>query len=523
MLGNGPIAIVGAGFGGLAAALRLAAAGREAMVLERHDWLGGKARGMPTVAGPAPAGPTVMTMREVFDDLFAAAGARLEDHVRLRTEPILARHHWPDGSTLDLFPDAAANAAAIRAFAGPRAAAEFAAFAADARRLFEAFRAPVMEAPAPRLLPVARRIARAPGLLLAMRPGLSLAAALARRFSDPRLRQLFGRYATYVGGSPYRTPALLSLVWEAEARGVWAPEGGMAGLAAALARLAEARGVAFRTGAEVAEIEIASGRAAGLRLASGERIAAGAVLFNGDPAALRRGLLGEAARGAVGRAAVEPRSLSAQVWSFAAIPSGPALAHHNVFFCEDPAQEFGPIEAGRAPEAATAYLCAADRAGGAAAPSGPERFEIIVNAPPAAEGAPAPAPEGERERCAALAFGALRRSGLTFSPEPGRSSLTTPADFAALFPGSDGSLYGRSPHGTMAAFARPRAETRIPGLYLAGGGAHPGAGVPMAALSGRHAAAAILSARISTSTSRPTATPGGISTGFPKTGAAPSR
>ena len=88
--------------------------------------------------------------------------------------------------------------------------------------------------------------------------------------------------------------------------------------------------------------------------------------------------------------------------------------------------------------------------------------------------------------------------GLTFSPLPGRETLTTPHDFAALFPGSQGALYGRSPHGLMAPFRRPRARTTLPGLYLAGGGVHPGPGMPMAALSGRHAAAAILADLAST-------------------------
>ena len=88
--------------------------------------------------------------------------------------------------------------------------------------------------------------------------------------------------------------------------------------------------------------------------------------------------------------------------------------------------------------------------------------------------------------------------GLTFSNLPARPSLTTPEDFARLFPGSDGALYGRSPHGLMAPFRRPRARTTLPGLYLAGGGVHPGPGMPMAALSGRHAAAAILADLAST-------------------------
>jgi 1-hydroxycarotenoid 3,4-desaturase len=241
------------------------------------------------------------------------------------------------------------------------------------------------------------------------------------------------------------------------------------------------------------------------------------VVFNGDPAALVEGRLGDAARGAVPRRAVAPRSLSAWVWAFAARPSGPALVHHNVFFGADPDAEFGPIRAGRMPVDPTLYLCAQDRGGGAT-PRGPERFEIIMNGAPLGDG-----PIEEAQTCRRTTFATLARFGLTFDPTPETAALTTPAGFERLFPGSRGSLYGLSPEGATAAFRRPTAATRLPGLWLAGGGAHPGAGVPMATLSGMRAAEAILSARASTSPSARTATPGGTSTGSATTAAAPSR
>jgi 1-hydroxycarotenoid 3,4-desaturase len=289
---------------------------------------------------------------------------------------------------------------------------------------------------------------------------------------------------------------VLGLIWHAEASGVWAVKGGMHALARAIARLAEDRGAVFRYGAHVDRIEVQGGRVAAAHLADGTRIPAGEIVFNGDPRALYTGALGSAVRGAVPRPAVEPRSLSACVWSFAAEPSGPALSHHNVFFAGNPRAEFGPIAAGRLPEDPTLYVCAQDR-GGDLVPEGPERFEIIMNAP-----AGLPETEEERERCRTLTFETLAGFGLHFDPTPPVSALTTPAGFDSLFPASQGSLYGRSPHGLMAPFQRPKAETRVPGLYLAGGGAHPGAGVPMATLSGKHAAAAILTGRTSTSTFR---------------------
>lgn len=183
--------------------------------------------------------------------------------------------------------------------------------------------------------------------------------------------------------------------------------------------------------------------------------------------------------------------------------------HHNVFFCDDPHTEFDPIAGGRMPEDGTLYICAQDR-GSAKMPQGLERFEIIMNGPPVADGAEAT--DEEKETCRTRTFETLARFGLTFDPTPTTEWLTTPRRFAKLFPASEGSLYGRSPHGLTASLKKPTARTRVVGLYLAGGGTHPGAGIPMATLSGRHAAEAILTDLASTSTSRPTVMPGGMST-----------
>jgi len=499
--------IVGAGVAGLACAARLAHAGLGVTVLERHAHLGGKMRTLPSAAGPVAAGPTVLTMRHVFDALFEACGARLEERVTLIRQPLLARHFWPFGGRLDLHDDADRNAEAIREFAGARAARQFRAFDARARALFDGFDAPMMQAPEPRQAAVAAHVMANPRLLRHMAPHQSLDGLLARTFDDPRLAQLFGRYATYVGGMPGGVPALLALIWRAESAGVWTVEGGMHRLAEAMADLARSKGAVIETGAHVARIETRSGAVTGVALADGRRLGCDRVVFNGDPRALSAGALGQGCATVAPITRRTPRSLSAEVWAFAAQPEGVDLAHHNVFFRADPDPEFAAIARGETAPDPTLYVCAMDRGTGLP-PAPPERFEIIANAPPlAAETDP-----GETPRCPTRIFPTLARFGLRFSPEPARESLTTPAQFAQLFPGSLGALYGQSPHGTMAAFQRPTARTRVSGLYLAGGGVHPGAGVPMATLSARHAAEAILSDRISTSTFRPTATHGGIST-----------
>jgi 1-hydroxycarotenoid 3,4-desaturase len=511
------IVVIGAGMGGLAAAAKLAHAGCAVTVIETQSYPGGKMRTVDSPAGPVDAGPTVMTMRHVFDALFGDCGERLEDHVTLHREHLLARHYWPDGATLDLFDDPERSAEAVRAFAGARGEADFRAFSRRAARLYAAFEGPMMLAPEPKLGAMTAHVLKDPGLVPVMAPLSTLASSLRRQFTDPRLRQLFGRYATYVGGSPFASPAVLALIWSAEEKGVWRVEGGMHRLAHALAGLGERQGVRFRFGARATRVERQSGAVTAVQLQDGERIPCDRVVFNGDPRALIEGLLGEGMRGAVPDTAVRPRSLSARVWTFASKPSRADLALHNVFFGADPRAEFGPIADGQSPEDPTLYICAQDRGAGLTPPE-LERFEIIENAPPL----PHAAPE-ETETCRTRTFQALDRFGLRFSPAPPDAALTTPAGFEALFPASRGSLYGRSPSGMMAAFQRPTARTAVPGLYLAGGGAHPGAGVPMATLSGRHAAEAILTDLASTSRSRRTATPGGTSTASAMTAAAPSR
>lgn len=492
------VVVIGSGMGGLAAAIRLAVSGQRVTLIETAAGPGGKMRTLPSDAGPVDAGPTVLTLRGVFDNIFALAGERLEDHLTLLRQPLLARHWWPDGSRLDLFSDIDASSAAIAAFAGRGESTGFRRFHAATAALYAAFEAPVMLAPRPDVTAILKAAMTSPRLWPALLPGVSLDRFVGRYFRDPRLRQLFGRYATYVGGRPSHSPAVLALIWQAEARGVWAVQGGMHQLAKALAGLAERQGVTLCYNAKVSQILQQGGRVSGVQLADGHTIACNHVVFNGDPAALTGGLLGDAPKQALPRAATIPRSLSAQVWSFAAEPDGPVAAdlmHHNVFFASDPAMEFGPIGKGQLPIEPTIYLCAEDRAG-KTLPTGKERLEIILNAPALSQGR-AQIPE-EALLCRTKTLHLLGRIGLTFKTEPDISALTTPRHLAQLFPGSQGSIYGRSPEGVMASFQRTTARSSLPGLYLAGGGCHPGAGVPMAALSGIQAASALLADRVST-------------------------
>ncbi len=510
--------VIGAGIAGLAAALRLAHAGRDVTVVEQQSTPGGKMRTVPSVAGPVDAGPTVLTMRPVFEELFASVGEALSDHVTLTPLNTLARHHWDDGTALDLMANEEESRANIACVFGSKSARDYERFARRTRRLFEAFDAPMMQTATPSHLRLTGTVLTRPHLIRDMAPHKSLMQHCKDSFSEPKLAQLFARYATYVGGLPTHSPALLSLIAHSEARGVWSVKGGMHKLAAAIAHLAAKRGAQFQYSTKVQEIEIQNGQVRGLHTSRGA-MAANTILFNGDPRALERGLLGRRAQSSVPRHSVEERSLSAWVHAFAATPQGTNLAYHTVFFGNDPDAEWQALSSGQTPKDATLYVCAQDRASPDRRP-GPERFEIILNGPPLSAGPDQPE---DIDACQTQVFSRLADFNLTFDRPAGPTSLTTPQSFAKMFPGSAGSLYGRSPHGMTAGLKRPTARTKIVGLYLCGGGAHPGAGVPMATLSARHAVEAILADQTLTSRSRQMATPGGTSTASATMANAPSQ
>lgn len=507
------VVVIGAGVGGLVAALELAAKGLDVVVVERADGPGGKMREAAVGAARLDAGPTVFTMRWVFEEVFAGVGEVLAEHVTLRPAGILARHAWGDGTRLDLFADVDRSADAIGALAGAAEARGYRAFCDQARHTYETFEKSFICSQRPSPLSLARG-AGPRGIvgLWRAQPFATLWDALGRYFRDPRLRQLFGRYATYCGSSPFLASATLMLVAHVEREGVWLVEGGMHRVAAALERLAAARGARFRYGAEAANVVVTGGRAAGVRLATGERLDAEAVVVNADAGAVAGGLLGSVAGVAVPPAPSSQRSLSAVTWALLAEAEGFPLVRHTVFFGPDYAGEFDAIFGrGSLPAAPTVYVCAQDRgAEDGAAPGGPERLLCLVNAPPTGDARTLD--PTEISQCEERTFGFLERCGLRLRRSPEATVVTTPAAWEHRFPGTGGALYGPASHGWAASFRRPGARTSLPGLYLAGGSVHPGPGVPMAAMSGRLAAASLLSDLASTRRSRGMATLGGMLT-----------
>jgi len=519
---KGHVVVVGAGIGGLVSAVLLAARGFAVTVVEKEAGPGGKVRRVMVDGQPVDAGPTVFTLRDVFEDIFAAAGAELSDHVVLRAPAVLARHAWNADAHLDLHADPAASEAAIGDFAGAAAARGYRAFRAEARRIHGILDNTMMRAGKVSWpLPLMWRIGLLRmGDLAAIRPYESLWKVLGEHFADPRLRQLFGRYSTYCGSSPFETPATLMLVAHVEAMGVWLIDGGMSALAEALVRIGRVHGVTYRFGAPVRTVVVDRGRAAGVKLASGEWIAGDAVIVNADPAALAAGCFGPDAVRAVSAMPVKRRSLSAFTWLAHAETSGFPLQHHNVFFSGDYPAEFRDIRSGQPPSDPSVYVCAQDRDGPVSRRAQPvrgrERLQIIVNAP--ANGDSHTYTAREIDQCGKAMTMRLAQCGLTLET-PLVHELAHPQTFAEAFPATGGALYGRASHGWAASFLRQGTQTRIPGLFCAGGSTHPGAGVPMAALSGQLAAATVARTLASMHRSHPVVTAGGMSMRSATTGA----
>ena len=510
------VVIIGAGMAGLVAALLLQHHGLEVTLVESADAPGGKMREISIDGVGLDVGPTVFTMRDVFEEILNEVGLSLTDCVGLQPAEILARHAWSDTERLDLFADKERSVDAIAAFAGPREAAGYLRFCARAHAIYEILRIPFIHASRPTPFALVRRVGLR-GLcdLGRISPFTTLWKALGDYFGDARLRQLFGRYATYCGSSPFKAPATLMLVAHVEQNGVWLVKGGMHRLAASLCNFAQASGAKFRFRTRVHRILVENGCARGVALANGELLRAEAVIMNGDVAALARDLLDPEVTRAPAATPHHARSLSAVTWAMTTAPGHFPLLRHNVFFSRDYRGEFEDIFGrGRLPREPTVYVCAQDRGAADGHPNivdrATERLLCLVNAP--ARGDQNQPDLSEIQSCEEATFRRLARCGLDIFRHEATTVRTTPVDFERLFPATGGALYGRASHGWMASFARPGARTRLPGLYLAGGSVHPGPGVPMAALSGRQAALSVAADLASTSRSIPAAMPGGMST-----------
>ena len=466
------VVVIGGGVGGLAAAIRLRAASHQVTILERRTEVGGKLAVVEREGFRFDAGPSLLTLPSVFDELLRCAGTCLSDEVPLhRLDPQL-HHRWPDGSAFDTRDGPAATAAAMERFS-PGAGAAYRRFEARGARIWDVSRRTFLAGPMTGGLALMGRM-RSPLDLPAIDPLRTLDTAARAVFTDPRLVQWAGRYATYSGSSPRRAPATLACIPSIEAReGVWYPPGGLGVLRDALVRVALERGVEVVTEAEVATVEVAGGGVRGVHTTAGERHRADVVVANVDAEHLFGDLM--PAPRAHRRATSVGRSLSGFVLLAGVRGTTPGLAHHTVWFPEDGAAELRQLDDGAFADDPTIYGCVSSVTDATQAPPGHENWFLLVNAP---HGRRVDRPAYRDlllERLAAR--GTDLRSRLLFTECLG------PADLAERYRSPGGAIYGTSSNGRRAAFLRPGNRGPHRGLYLVGGSSHPGGGLPLVAMS----------------------------------------
>jgi len=487
-------AVVGAGLGGLAAAVRLAAAGRQVRVYDGRPIVGGKA-GELVLADEGrrwrfDTGPSLFTLPGVLDDLFAAAGRRREDYVEIEPLDPITRYWFADGTSLESSSDRRRFTAAMEE-AGVADGAELNAYLDYSRRIWEITHSLFME----RSLHEPADLLRDPDLWHSLaRIGRidafrSMDAAHRRFFRDPRARQLFDRYATYNGSNPYSVPATLNIIPHVEyGIGGWAVKGGIAAIPRGLERLARELGVEFLLDEPVERIltEGRPRRAAGVRSASGDWIA-DEVICNVDVTPAYHRLLDDPKAPLARRyARLEPSS-SGLVFFWAMASDYPEFGLHNILFSADYRREFDDIFLrGRCPDEPTVYVNITSKVDRDDAPSPGENWFVLVNAP--ADADQDWDAETERTRRAVLERIAAAL-GRDVGADIVQESVLDPPTIADQTASHRGSLYGISSNSRSAAFLRhPNRSRRYRGLYFCGGSAHPGGGMPLAMLSGKIAA-----------------------------------
>lgn len=484
-----PVVVVGAGIGGLSTAIRLAAAGRRVLIFEQNESVGGKMGQVCLDGFRWDTGPSVITMRHVLEDLFNAAGHRLEDYLTLRPVEPLTRYFYPDGTILDASRDLAKMAGQI-ARLDERDVEGYLAYLAYAARLHR-ITGPAFIYDRP---PTWRSFTRVPlSDMLKVDAWRTMDTAIRSHVHSPHLRQLLGRFATYVGASPYQAPATLNVIAHVELTGgVWYPEGGVYSIARGLSRLAEALGVEIHRGCPVREINVAGGRVTGVTLADGASQTASIVIANVDVGTVYQKLLPPdlAARRLARLNRLEP-SCSGYVLLLGVDRLYPELAHHNIFFSGDYRREFEEIfRKGTPPREPTIYVAITSKADPDHAPAGSENWFVLVNAPPVG-------PEfdwsTQSDAYRDLILHRLAAFGLDVGDHIQIERRLTPVDLARLTGAWRGALYGASSNSPLTAFRRPHNRANdLPGLYLVGGTTHPGGGVPMVMLSARVASQLVL-------------------------------
>lgn len=481
------VVVIGAGVGGLSAAIHLASRGARVSVIEASPDPGGKAGVIYRDGVEVDTGPSVLTLPEVFSELFRVAGRDMAEEVELvRTNPAFS-YRYPDGFELLVHHELERTLASVKEGLGGNARDQLADFLRYAENIWEAGGPHFVFGRAPTLGSVLRLGLSNPKKVLQIDSMRGMRQAIRERVREPHLAALLLRYATYNGSNPFTAPATLNCIsWVELGLGGFGVAGGVHALIRALVRAACDLGVDFRYAEPVRRILTENRRVTGVET-DRSVVIADAVVANADVAHLAAALLPNAEHGLAPPSAP---SMSAYTAIYAPRRQRKRRAH-TVLFPEEYAEEFRDIfDRDRPPDDPTVYACAQEvchrRAGW------PDREPLFVMA-----NAPAEPEQGTRE--GALLDALSRRVGARLvasgmiDPEDEAIWRRTPADLARRFPDTRGALYGAASNSALAAFRRPRNRVNgVPGLYLASGSAHPGGGLPLAALSGRAAAWALL-------------------------------
>ena len=486
------VVVIGAGIGGLTAAVSLAVRGRDVLVLEAAQQPGGKAGTIVVDGVELDTGPSLLTLPSVFDAVLQEAGTSLAEELELLRPSPAFRYLYADGACLDIHHSADATLASVRDTLGARAEAELSDFLAYAKRIWDAAAPAFVFGEAPRW---SKLVLGGPRTWLAasrIDPFRTMKNAIDGRVQSPHLRTLLYRYATYNGSDVRRAPGTLNCIAHVELTlGGFAIKGGMYELVRALVRIAERVGVRIQCGARVSEIDIEGGRAAGVRLHGGGRVDAHAIVANTDVTHLVEALLPSNMETGIAMGGAPSMSAHNAILKASATGWTDRVAH-TVMFPDRYLQEFEDIfDRSRLPMEPTIYICAQHACHQRVGWPDAEPLFLMINAP---GGVDWTANSGQTEAGAPLwkeVHARLVRRGLAEASDRIVWSRT-PQDLASRFPGSGGSLYGAASNDPWVAFRRPSNVIRkVPGLYLASGTAHPGGGVPLAACSGRQAAAAV--------------------------------
>jgi phytoene desaturase len=483
------VVVVGAGVGGLCAAARLAALRHDVTVLEASDQVGGKAGFFEqrTAAGTFrfDTGASVLTMPEVFAELFTDTGDPLDSVLKLRAVDPYVRYRFADGAVLTTTRDLDEQVSRLDQVLAAGTGAAWAALVAHGSRVWDAVEAPMFESGLTSGV-VARRLAHV-GDIAAVRPGRTLRQLSNRCFGDPRARMVLDRYATFAGSDPRRAPAALAVIPFLEhAFGAWYVEGGLHQLVAALAARARERGAVIRTDARVTRITTAGGRVSEVALVDGATLPAEVVVANVDASTLYQQLLQPSRP----RQAPRADSLSAFVLLLGVRGRTPGLAHHNVLFGDgDYDAEFDAVfgRPGRPVTDPAVYISAPDDR--TVCPPGHEAWFVLVNAPrhgvDGTRGAlnwdSAGLASGYEGRVLSL----LTARGLPVRERLVFSKVLTPADLQRRTGAPGGAIYGAALQGLRASVRRPANTGKVRGLYLVGGSTQPGGGLPLVAQSAK--------------------------------------